>query len=764
MDTASPPPARWIRASFAVAVAACGASLLLALLAGGPTARLGWIAAAVASAAVFALLRRIVAVEDRSARYHARGDMLARAALQLERLREPEPVLATMIDLLADAFHADVAAGFRPTDAGTLAEVPSKRAPDAPRYEPVLRHTAMLEGPGLAAGAHDSDAGGTRDPSGSRRSAAVDPALRALALRAWAEARTVVSEPEQGAPSAHRLAVPVVRDGRPVAVLALRRALRFTRGDRESVEVLARLGAATQLRTEALQELERRSRDARALATTGERLLTASDEGVAIDAALRAAAETSGAGQASLLRLRGDRLHPVGQVGPAASGADPAWRGGLALDRPELVAAWHEGRTVTHDDPPDGATGFETRFGAASVVLVPVHDAAGAPLGVLVVADAARARRWSDADRAFLASLATMLGAALERLALARRLHELLSVVRTVAQANEPQEAYERAVDAAVRLLPSAEAATLLLRDGDRFRYVAAHGYDLAELRALGAFGWEEELLWYRLGRDAFERGVPRRLRGTTIGPHSAAAVRDGSQAEVLRTAGRVPDLKATVCVPIVVGREVLGTLNVDNLSRSDAFSDAELELGEAFGQQFGVIVRQAQTREALARAAVTDPVTGLGNREGFNRRLRTELARASRRGHAVHLVMMDLDGFKRINDRHGHHVGDEALRSVADALRTERRGEDGLFRWGGDEFALLLSELSAEEAATAARRYADRIAALTIAGERLGASVGIAAWPDDARDEAELLRIADDLMYRGKERVRHRPEGGVPD
>ncbi|MEX2501657.1 MAG: sensor domain-containing diguanylate cyclase, partial [Trueperaceae bacterium] len=499
-----------------------------------------------------------------------------------------------------------------------------------------------------------------------------------------------------------------------------------------------------------------RSRDATALTQAGERLLSADDEPIAIRHALRTAVETTGLSTAILLQLRGARLHVTGRWGPLPEAVDQWLRHGVPLGHPGTDAAWSRRHPALYEDLTDSEGTNDLPFeqlGVRATATVPVQDAAGTTTGLLVVADAERTRRWAESDRAFLVSLATMLGAALQRLTLARQMHELLAVVRTVAQAADPQEAYDRAVDAAVRLLPSAETASLLVRDGEAFQFAATHGFDLEALRSLGHVGMEQELRWYRLGRDAFERGVPRRLQGADIQASSAAAIHDGDQAVQLASDGRVAELAATVCVPIVVGRDVLAILNVDNLSRADAFSNAELELAEAFGQQFGVIVRQAQTREALARAAVTDPVTGLGNREGFNLRLGTEMARARRHQHPLHLVMMDLDGFKRINDRLGHHVGDRALRTVADALRAERRGEDGLFRWGGDEFVLLLSDTSVDQARTAARRYADRIATLAVDGMPLTASIGIASWPDDAQDEDALLRIADDLMYRGKER-----------
>jgi diguanylate cyclase (GGDEF)-like protein len=667
------------------------------------------------------VLRRWHREADRARRYQRRGALLARAALELQRLRDASAVFAVLPELLVDTGHAAAAAvrsgGPEPT---------------------------------LLAAAGDAP-GADADPS--------DGAARALAERARRERRTiyrdVTAEPIASGRggSGSVVAAPVERDGEIVAVLEARRAGRFSRGDREAVEAVARLAEEALVRLGALESVEARSRVADGLARTGERLLLAHDEATAAEVALRFAVGAVDATAGAVLELRGSRLAPLAVAGHASERTRAAVEEGLRFGDGAMREAWRERRAAFVED-----VGRLREFGQRylehdlfAVALLPVPDAGGETRALMALVDGRAPRPWSDAERSVATAVATALGAALQRLRLERQLHELLDVVRIVAQGRDPEEVYARAVDAAVRLIPGAEAATLLVREGDAFRYAAAHGYVLQELQALGDFGEEEELRWYRLGRDAYERGVPRRLRGDEIAPSSASSVRDPAQSAVLRGPGRVPELRATICVPIVAGGDVLGTLNVDNLSLEEAFGDSEMALAEAFGQQIGVIIRQTQARQALAEAAITDPVTGLGNREGFNRRLEAELARARRRGDPVHLVMMDLDGFKRINDQLGHHAGDLALQRVAKAMRATQRAEDGLFRWGGDEFALLVAGVDRAEARAAADRHAAAVAALDVGGLRLSLSTGIASWPEDGEDEETLLRRADDLMYRRK-------------
>jgi diguanylate cyclase (GGDEF)-like protein len=203
--------------------------------------------------------------------------------------------------------------------------------------------------------------------------------------------------------------------------------------------------------------------------------------------------------------------------------------------------------------------------------------------------------------------------------------------------------------------------------------------------------------------------------------------------------------------VPISFGEKVLGMLNVDSFAPSNPFGPHALLLSETFAQQIGVLIRQTLYRDALETAVVTDALTGLGNREGFNRQLNVELARARRYGQTFNLVMIDLDGFKRINDRLGHHAGDRALLLVGKEMESERREGDSIFRWGGDEFALILPQIGRQEAWLVAERYAAAIGRVELEGFSLAASFGIASYPQDGSDADSLLRKADDLMYRHK-------------
>lgn len=159
---------------------------------------------------------------------------------------------------------------------------------------------------------------------------------------------------------------------------------------------------------------------------------------------------------------------------------------------------------------------------------------------------------------------------------------------------------------------------------------------------------------------------------------------------------------------------------------------------------------------EQLQKFASTDGLTGIANRRAFDTVLDREVARASRDGSTVALVMLDIDGFKRLNDTHGHQTGDDVLRAVAAGLAKACREYDTAARYGGDEFAMVLPNCSPEEAHAAAERLRLSVAD---AGSmpRVTVSGGIATFPINGDDAVSVVRAADDAMYESKRTGRNR-------
>ena len=193
--------------------------------------------------------------------------------------------------------------------------------------------------------------------------------------------------------------------------------------------------------------------------------------------------------------------------------------------------------------------------------------------------------------------------------------------------------------------------------------------------------------------------------------------------------------------------------------------------LMQSFGQMLNTVEQQAaeinafaskldaaykeleSTNLRLKEYSFKDEVTGLYNRRFFTMRLDEELARYRRFNHPASVVLLDLDGFKAVNDDLGHAVGDETLRDIAQILMKHSRGINVVSRYGGDEFAILLVETSK----AGARLYADRIRQVIGSfpfshGKQLTASLGVASVPDDEAATAEdLFRVADEALYAAK-------------
>ena len=164
----------------------------------------------------------------------------------------------------------------------------------------------------------------------------------------------------------------------------------------------------------------------------------------------------------------------------------------------------------------------------------------------------------------------------------------------------------------------------------------------------------------------------------------------------------------------------------------------------------------QVERNTTLSSMAAHDGLTGLLNHRSFHLRLADELARAQRTSTPLALVLVDLDHFKEINDRHGHLVGDEVLRSVAEVLVDVARETDVVARVGGEEFCMLLPDTSPAAARVPAERLRETVAELDDP-EPLTISVGVSGFPTDAATTTELFAAADDALYRAKRAGRNR-------
>jgi diguanylate cyclase (GGDEF)-like protein len=209
-------------------------------------------------------------------------------------------------------------------------------------------------------------------------------------------------------------------------------------------------------------------------------------------------------------------------------------------------------------------------------------------------------------------------------------------------------------------------------------------------------------------------------------------------------------DAGSMICVPLAHRNETVGVLKV-YAPLPHHFGEADVETLELLSELIAAHLSHANLYEAESRQSRHDALTGLLNRRAFEERLPVELARASRQEQPLALCLLDLDGFKGVNDRLGHPAGDEVLRGVARVL-GESRVSDDCFRIGGDEFAILMPKTTAAEAQITAERIAEQLASAQLGEGAIGASFGIAAGAD--RDGKALLAAADGELLAAKDRL----------
>src|SRR5438105_3048337 len=162
---------------------------------------------------------------------------------------------------------------------------------------------------------------------------------------------------------------------------------------------------------------------------------------------------------------------------------------------------------------------------------------------------------------------------------------------------------------------------------------------------------------------------------------------------------------------------------------------------------QISLRERLEREREVLRDVALTDPLTGIANRRELLARADYEIARHARGRHSFALVMLDLDGFKLLNDRFGHAAGDELLCDVAGALLHAIRAQDTAARIGGDEFCVLAPETDAPRTLPLAKRITEAVVGATTGVETLRASIGIAVFPENGVSARDLLHAADERL-----------------
>jgi two-component system cell cycle response regulator len=228
---------------------------------------------------------------------------------------------------------------------------------------------------------------------------------------------------------------------------------------------------------------------------------------------------------------------------------------------------------------------------------------------------------------------------------------------------------------------------------------------------------------------------------------------------------GAVPELDrlfkesaSRLSIPLISFGQTLGVLTLHSAQPS-AFRQSELQSLESVADICANSIQNAHYVERVKQLAYLDGLTGIFNRRFFELRISEEIERARRYGTGMAVIMADIDSFKRLNDEFGHLLGDEVLRQVSSLFHQQLRKIDVVCRYGGEEFALLLTQINTQQAVALAEKLRRAVESYQFPGvpRTVTISAGIAAFPEHGKSRDEIVRAADNGLYAAKQAGRNR-------
>ena len=262
---------------------------------------------------------------------------------------------------------------------------------------------------------------------------------------------------------------------------------------------------------------------------------------------------------------------------------------------------------------------------------------------------------------------------------------------------------------------------------------------------------------FYLLQRPSITRYVMEK-RQTTYIPDFNSPKNPVKEEDIIRVPGH--NNLTYLGIPLILRGEVIGVLSVQS-QKPNAYDPGHIRLIETIAQQATIAMDNAKLFERMQKMAITDSLTGLFNRRYFYMILNNEIERARRYASDLSLVMMDIDLFKRVNDKFGHLAGDHVLHEVAEICMPILRQSDVMFRYGGEEFMILLPETTKEEAAKVAERIRQSIAETDFNTRngiiKITASIGVTEYSPDFSAANTFIESADKALYRAKEMGRNK-------
>jgi diguanylate cyclase (GGDEF)-like protein len=321
--------------------------------------------------------------------------------------------------------------------------------------------------------------------------------------------------------------------------------------------------------------------------------------------------------------------------------------------------------------------------------------------------------------------------------------------------APELVESYQRLADVFHEVLAEQSLDALLVRIADALGDLIPHDtltiYEADESQGVltAVFARDEyadEIMATKIGFDEGITGWAARRR-------EAAHVNQAHLDPRVRFVPGTPiDPEALISIPLISRARIKGVLNIYRIGEDGLFTADEFELAKRFADAAALALDNAEIRARLEHQAQTDSLTGLFNHRSFHERLLHALQEASRTHNPVAVLMLDIDDFKRVNDVHGHGVGDELLCALADTVRACVRPDDVVCRLGGEEFGVIMRSCDGADAERVAMRLVQRLSELDVPGVGgLTVSIGLSLGPEHAMNPRELAACAEAAMMTAK-------------
>jgi len=218
---------------------------------------------------------------------------------------------------------------------------------------------------------------------------------------------------------------------------------------------------------------------------------------------------------------------------------------------------------------------------------------------------------------------------------------------------------------------------------------------------------------------------------------------------------------RSLMCVPIKSQGRVIGVLEVVNKTTGEPFTKEDLDLLMRLIDQTALTIERTTLYQKMAELVVTDDLTKLFNTRYLNRTIETEIQRSNRYHSSISLIFIDIDHFKNVNDQYGHLIGSKILVEIGQLIIKSLRGIDIVARYGGDEFVVVLPQTPPDAAVQIAERIRKSVEHNTFLKKegyslKLTASFGVASYPESAKTKEDLIRLADEAMYRVKYTTRN--------